>query len=185
MSADSIKKLTEEDGVVFLIYASFLTQMLISSIADVLEKEAEARGMESTGLNGVYTVLIELAQNMMNYAKAQEDTVSVGAKRTDGLIWVGRNRETGNYYVQSRNLVSAQDKAVIDHKLSEVLALDADALKLRYRELRRSGLYAHEKGGGIGFYEIAKRSSNISYQFVSADAERFYFDFRADIAVKK
>ena len=47
----------------------------------------------------------------------------------------------------------------------------------RYRELRRSGKDKHHKGGGIGFYEIVKRTSKIKYSFKQLDKERFEFEF--------
>jgi hypothetical protein len=117
---------------------------------------------------------------MMNYAKSKDQ-----AARTDGLIWVGRDPQNDHYYVQSRNLVDLQDRQKIEPKLNEILSMDSETLKARYRELRRNGLYAHEHGGGIGFYEIAKRAQSISCQFVAIGNDKFYFDFKATIAVKK
>lgn len=37
--------------------------------------------------------------------------------------------------------------------------------KCRYRELIKTRENAHEKGGGIGLFEIAKASDSIEYKF--------------------
>ena len=57
-------------------------------------------------------------------------------------------------------------------------------MKKRYRELRKSGKNTHEKGGGIGFYEIAKRCDKIEYEFTSLNEDKFSFEFKAFVNVK-
>lgn len=183
MGADGIKRLIEEDGIVFLVYATFLTQTLISSMTDMLEKEAESRGFGISGISGVYTVFIELAQNIMNYSKVRAGDSS--EYKPEGLIWVGRDKDEQIYYVQSRNVIDIKDKEKMEAKLMELVTMDSDAVKLRYRELRKNGRDAHQKGGGIGFYEVAKRATHLSYQFIAISENKFYFDFRVDISVKK
>jgi len=42
----------------------------------------------------------------------------------------------------------------------------------------------HEKGGGIGFYEIAKRYSRVEYKFEYINEDKFYFYFTAIIEPK-
>jgi hypothetical protein len=183
MDSALIKKLAEEDGVVFLVYSGFLSQTLISSMTEVLEKESKLNGLGLSESTSVYTIFIELAQNMMNYSKdkqADSDELTSG-----GLIWVGYDGQLPGYYVQSRNVIDIKDKEKIEPKLAEILTMDNDAIKQRYRELRKSGRDSHAKGGGIGFYEIAKRASQVSYSFEAINDTRFYFNFKANVMSKK
>lgn len=183
MDSESIKKITEEEGIVFLVYSGFLSHTLISSMTEVLEKEATMNGMGMGESTSIYTIFIELAQNMMNYSKTKQ--IDSNAFRSEGLIWVAKNEQQLGYYVQSRNVIDIHDKEKIEPKLAEILTMDNDAMKQRYRELRKSGRDAHSKGGGIGFYEIAKRATSVSFSFEPLNDSKFYFNFRANILSKK
>ena len=57
--------------------------------------------------------------------------------------------------------------------------MDKSEIKKVYKELRRSGKNMHEKGGGIGFYEIAKVTQYLEFEFQQINEERFYFVFKA------
>jgi ribosomal protein S4 len=79
------------------------------------------------------------------------------------------------YEVQATNIVSIDDKEKIEPKIIEVQSLDKAGIKKRYRELRKSGINTHEKGGGIGMYEIAKISDEIRYNFKQINEDKYYF----------
>jgi len=85
----------------------------------------------------------------------------------------------------SQNVIGIQDRKKIEPKLQEILSLDRDAIKKRYRELRRSGKDTHGKGGGIGFYEIAKRCDSITYEFKAINKTKMYFHFTSVITITK
>ncbi|MBD3841673.1 MAG: hypothetical protein IE909_07280 [Campylobacterales bacterium] len=131
--------------------------------------------------NNIFTIFIELAQNMMNYSKSadQNDTTI----KPEGLIVVSKF-EDKTYHVHSQNIVSKADKEKLEAKLLEISTLDADGIKKRYKELRRSGKETHGKGGGIGLYEIAKRCDNLFYEFKKINDERYYFYLKTTIHIK-
>ncbi len=182
MNINEVQKMIEDDGIIFLSYGGFLSQALISGMTEALEKEAESSEISMNESNNIFTVFIELAQNMMNYSKsAHADDKSVKAQ---GLILVSKNDE-GIYNIHSQNIVSIQDKEKIEPKLLEIQSLDRDGIKKRYRELRRSGQNTHGKGGGIGFYEIAKRCNSIEYEFKPINENKSYFHLKATIITKK
>jgi hypothetical protein len=175
---NAIKKLAQRDGIVFLTYGGFLSQTLISGMTEALEKEAEASELSMGFSSNIFTIFIEIAQNMMNYSRAI-DTNSSGLK-TEGIIIVGKESD-GVFYIDSQNIVSKKDKDLIEKKLGEIATLDRDGIKKRYRELRRSGKDTHGKGAGIGFYEIAKRCSSQNYAFVPLENDMYNFYFEATI----
>jgi hypothetical protein len=183
MNINAIKEMTEKGGIVFLTYAGFLSQTLIAGMTDALEKEAEHGGLGMTESTNVFTIFIEIAQNIMNYAKAKSGEGT--QNKPEGLIVVGKCDNGNCYYVQSQNNVDEQDKIKIQERLDEILTMDTETLKKRYRELRKSGRDSHEKGGGIGFYEIAKRCQRVEYAFLPAGNNQFAFQFKAVIAIKK
>ena len=182
MDIIQIQKMAENDGIIFLSYGGYLSQTLITGMTEALEKEAEEHGIKMSISNNMFTVFIELSQNMMNYSKRLD--VDDESKKAQGLILVSKDKES-NYYIHSQNIVSLSDKDKIEPKLLEIQALDKDGIKKRYRELRRSGHNSHDKGGGIGFYEIAKKCDSIEYNFSEIKENRFYFHIKTSFSLNK
>ena len=178
MHTNELEKILQEDGIVFLTYGGFLTQSLIVGMTEALEKESENEELSMKIANNIFTIFIELSQNMMNYSKKlSKDEEGFDPK---GMIVVGKNK-SGNYYIMSRNIVDINDKNKIEPKLKTIKECDLSEIKKLYREARKSGKDTHHKGGGIGFYEIAKRASSIEYDFVPINEKKFYFVFKATL----
>ena len=171
-----LETILQQDGIIFLTYGGFLTQSLIVGMTDALEKEAESSDLSMKISGNIFTIFIELSQNMMNYSK------KVGTDGFDpkGLILVGRH-EDGTYYVLSQNILDENDKKKIEPKLELIKKSTKDEIKKLYREARKSGKDTHHKGGGIGFYEIAKRCEEINYEFIPIKDGKYYFKFKAII----
>lgn len=180
MDINKIQNMVKEDGIVFLTYGGFLSQALISGMTEALEEEAQNSDLHMGDANNIFTIFIELSQNMMNYSKNQLKN----EHKSEGLILVGKDTQ-GEYFIHSQNIVACVDKEKIEPVLSKIKNMTRDEIKKQYRELRRSGKNTHGKGGGIGFYEIAKRCSSIEYEFTKINDERYYFHFEALINTKK
>jgi len=172
----ALEAILEEDGIVFLSYGGFLTQSLIVGMTEALEMESENSSLSMKLAGNIFTIFIELAQNMMNYSKK----VSTDGIDPKGMILVGKDKE-GYYYVLSQNIVDENDKAKMEPKLKEVVNASKDEIKKLYRAARKSGKHTHAKGGGIGFYEIAKRCEKILYKFEHIADDKYYFKFKAII----
>ncbi len=182
MNINAVQKMIDKDGIIFLSYGGFLSQALISGMTEALEKEAEYNEISMGDSSNIFTIFIELSQNIMNYSKtANVDDTSF---RPQGLILVSKSID-GNYHIHSQNIVSLQDKEKIESKLLEIQSLDREGIKTRYRELRKSGKDTHGKGGGIGLYEIAKRCDSIEYEFKQINENKFYFHLKTTIIINK
>jgi len=152
MNIDKIQTMVDNDGIVFLSYGSYLSQTLIAGMTESLEEEASEYGVNMTTSNNIFTIFIELSQNMMNYSK-----------------------ELHSNFLREK----------IEPKLLEIQSLDRDGIRKRYKELRKSGQNTHGKGGGIGFYEIAKRCDSIECEFKEIKEDRYYFHVKTTILTKK
>jgi hypothetical protein len=127
--------------------------------------------------NNIFVVFIELAQNVMNYSKKARAKDILDPK---GLIFVGKKDD--NYFVCSQNIISKADKEKIEPRLQKIQTLSADEIKKLYREVRRSGKESHEKGGGLGLLEIAKKVQNIEYSFEPLeDGDKFTYKICATL----
>jgi hypothetical protein len=134
MDVEHIKKMMEKEGIVFLTYGGFLSQELIGGMTEALEKEAEYNNINITQSNNIFTIFIELSQNMMNYAKSKYENQN----KSEGLIMVGivHNESDSYYYVLSQNIVSSDDKLKLEPKLEEITTLDQEGIKKRYIQNR-------------------------------------------------
>jgi hypothetical protein len=170
-----LELILQQDGIVFLTYGGFLTQSLIVGMTDALEREAESSELSMKIAHNIFTIFIELAQNMMNYSKKVENQ-DFDPK---GLILVGKN-SNNEYYVLSQNILDENDKNKIEPKLQIILDSTKHEIKKLYREARKHGKDTHHKGGGIGFYEVAKRCEKIQYDFTQINnSNKYYFKFKA------
>ena len=97
MKFEELEGILEQDGIVFLTYGGFLTQPLIAGMTDALEKEAENNELSMKVAGNIYTIFIELSQNMMNYSK--DKMTEDSSYESKGLIVVGMEPDGNNYYV--------------------------------------------------------------------------------------
>jgi carboxylesterase type B len=178
MKFDALENILESDGIVFLSYGGFLTQSLIAGMTDALEQEAANNELSQKVSNNIFTIFIELAQNMMNYSKAKEYDEIYASK---GLIIVGTESDNKHYYIISRNVIDAEDKLKVEKRLKEIEGLDKEALRQLYRDRRKAGRDKHEKGAGIGFIEIARRCDRIEHEFTPHNGNKHYFTIKTII----
>lgn len=158
-------------------YTGAMTQSAIATCMSNIEESISDIFM----MGKVSIIAVELCQNMMHYSKTKEEQCFL--IESYGLIRVVNN---GNhsYYLESSNIINAQDKERIQATLSEIEELDKAGIKKRYRELRKSGKNTHAKGGGIGYYEIAKISNLFSYTYSKINNDKYYFNFNINVAGK-
>jgi len=168
-----------EDKIVEIFkYEGVMTQNVIATAMDNIETKIENMNLIGT----ISTITIEYCQNMMNYSKNEEE----GSRQIVPAGEIEVQLINDEYYeVIARNIVSLDDKQKIEPKLIEIQSLDKAGIKKRYRELRKSGQNTHEKGGGIGMYEIAKVSDEIIYEFKPINADKFYFMMGSIVRPKK
>ncbi len=169
---DTIEEIVKYEGVI--------TQNVLGSCMDNIEAKITDMNILST----VSTITIEYCQNMMNYSK--NDDINSRQIVPAGTIEVQHHTNEDNEYYKiiATNIVSIEDKEKIEPKLIEIQSLDKAQIKKRYRDLRKSGQNTHEKGGGIGMYEIAKVSDFIEYEFISINEDKFTFTMRSFIKTK-
>lgn len=181
MQLEGLDSVLQEDGIIFLTYGGFLTQSLIAGMTNALEQEVQHKDMALKISTSIYTIFIELAQNMMNYSKNSLEP-QIHSK---GLIVVGNSLKGSEYYIISRNVIDETDRDKIESRLQEIKGLDKESLRSLYREKRKNAKDAHSKGAGIGFIEIARRCDKIDYTFTRLNDNRYYFTFKATISTDK
>jgi len=168
----------DDNEIVFMTYVGFITQTLLTGMVESLEHEKEFSDIPSNCAHNIFTVFIEMTQNIIKYAKSEVKKES--SYKSNGLIVVGKYVNK-NYFVHSQNVVFEGDIETISKRIDEINKLSSDEIRKKYRELRRNGRHLHDKGAGIGFYEIAKRAVNIEYKFTKLNDDKYYFYLTAEI----
>jgi len=183
MDITKLEDFLDDSGIVFLSYGGMLSQDLISNMTEALEKETEKNNVSLSASTNIFTIFVELSQNMMNYSKCKNECHEEFDPK--GLVLVGYNKDDNSYYVLSRNVLDSEDKDKMFPKLTEIQSMNRDEVKKKYRELRKSGLDKHNKGAGIGFLEISKRCDNIDFKFTKINEHKYQFMFQANILNKQ
>jgi len=176
ISINKLETLLEEGGIIFLTYGGLFTQSLIAGMTEALEKETQTHDLSMKTANDIFVIFIELAQNIMNYSKMAHDDMLFDPK---GLIFVGKKED--HYRVCSQNIISASDKAYLEPKLEKIVQASKDEIKQYYKEARRAKRDIQRKGSGLGFLEIAKKSSHIEYLFQPLSNGTFHFKLCATL----
>lgn len=180
MNINELEKILNTNGIVFLAYGGMLSQDLLVTMTEALEKESEINNLSTKVNINLLTIFIELTQNMMSYSKS----LSSQDKQFDskGLIIVGHENSQTHYFVFSKNIISSTDKEKISNNIKQFSQLDKEALRAIYRERRKNGHEQHAKGAGLGFAEIARRCDAIEYDFSKIEnSDNYHFVFKATL----
>jgi len=166
-----LKELEKED-ILFLNYGGVFTQTLVVALSDILEKELEDDKLDMTTFSKLIIIFVEISQNIMKYSDTSEK----------GLIAVVNLQDS--FKIIGANVITNKQKEIIQSRLEEIKSLNKEELRKKYKEIRKSGRHTHEKGGGIGFYEIAKKSNDIKYEFIEEDG-KIWFILKAIVKKKE
>ena len=161
------------DQKIIIEYEGILDQSHITEFDEKIEENIENIGFVSN----ILTIMVEQCQNIIHYSKnVDNDSEELTSEGFVSFI------ETNQKYIfNTKNILSQKDKEKIVPKLEEILSLDRQEIRKRYKELRRTGENAHTKGGGIGLYEIAKRCNTMEYYFEKINENKYIFSLSSII----
>ena len=142
--------------------------------------EVEGKLNDSKALPKILAILTEQMQNIMSYAKGSIEE-SENTYKSEGHVWIGFDGTKQKYYVVTQNKMDIEDATPLREKLDKVNGLNEKELKTYYKELRRTGSKTHMRGAGLGFLEMAKRSSeSLEYNIKQID-EDYMFEIKVYI----
>ena len=177
MTIKYIRKLVKNIKIVFMIYIGSMSQTLLSGVIEALEEEKEISNISKKTSHHIFTVLIEMTQNIIKHSKNKSGNEN--KFNSNSLILLGKDDD--NFYVHSENIVTVENKNKIEEKIENIKKLTKDEINYKYKELRRTASNAHSAGAGIGFYEIAKRARKIKYKFEEINDNKFKFYLTIEI----
>ena len=176
----------QQSGIIFA-YCGYVTEPVLTGVGDALKQKLAIDDMDTKTARSVFAVFVEQMQNIIRYsaemgspdADSGSETATVPELRF-GVMTV--SREGDRFIVRAGNLVDKADVEPLQRRLEHIRAADRDALKAMYKETLKGEPEEGSKGAGIGFIEIARRSSKpIEFDFTEVDDRFAFFALEAEI----
>ena len=153
---------------IMLCFNGPITATLIEEIGSALRKYMEGLAESSSAVSDVFSVYIEMTQNIRRYVQTHPDLATETSS-----IFVSRDAES-RYVVSAGNVVATPDGVALEQRVSALAALEA-AFKTQLRQPR-----AELNGSaGLGLIDIARKASQpIQAGLRPLDAARSFFTLR-------
>ena len=145
------------DRGTFFCYAGPLSEEILTSISGVVKEQLTESDSTGPITNKVFSIFIEQVQNIIRYSFERIDDSGVGS--------VSISKTSEGFLIEAVNEVDQESQAKIGEMLADLQNMDAPALKAAYKLRLKSGPPEGSVGAGLGFIEIARRSTRFDYSF--------------------
>ncbi len=169
-----------DQGIVFC-YSGCMTESILSGIGHAIKQKLALENIDTKTVRGVFSIFVEQMQNVIRYSAEREpENGPEDSVLSFGLLTVGR--EDDSYFVTCGNKVQIRDVERLKSQLTNIQTLDAEGLKMLYKQILKGETPEHSKGAGVGFVDIARKSSRpVQFAFMDLDQDYSYFSFKAYI----
>ncbi|MBO6838146.1 MAG: SiaB family protein kinase [Alphaproteobacteria bacterium] len=169
----ALREIFERCHIVLSFNGPF-SQSVIEELGEAIRRHLEAQTQPRKRIADVFSVYIEVTQNIRHYAESCGRDDAHTARLNAGTVLIAR--EGDEYAVVSGNLVLKDHAAALSEKLDSVIAMDEPALKAAYKERLRAPVEDGAKGAGLGFLQMGRKASRpLSYSLSDADEDHAFF----------
>ncbi|MBT4087966.1 MAG: hypothetical protein HOE30_05695 [Deltaproteobacteria bacterium] len=171
------------DHDLFLTFSGPMSQNLMVEIGEILKTKMNLEGASFSTILNVFSILVELNQNIIHYS-AERVTAQQNEKEqvstNCSIIAIGREKE--HYIILSGNIVDNKDIDRLKPKLEQLNGLSIENLKKLYMEQRKLKPEKGSKGAGLGFIEVARKTSRpLEFDFSDIDDQYSFFSLKTII----
>lgn len=169
------------DSGIFLTFSGTLTHDFMLKLGDMLKTKMALQNVDKNVMLKVFSLMIEQSQNIMFYSAEKLAVPSLENEEMGiGTITVGF--KDSHYFVFCGNHIANSKVEQLKTKLEALQKMNPEELKQYYKEQRRLGPDADSKGAGLGFIEMARKSSQaIEFAFHKIDDNQSYFALKTII----
>ncbi len=166
-----LKSGLEVEGIK-ICYVGPVSQGILQEIGESVKSSIET-GVDSSIGEKVFSVFVEQVQNIMKYS-SEIEKVENDTEIRSGISIIGEMK--GKVYCATGNKVTNEIVTNISEKLDKLKTMDKSELKTLYKEKMRKGPDPGSKGAGLGFIEMARRSSEpLEYHISKLDENHSFF----------
>jgi hypothetical protein len=142
-----------KDKKIILSFKGTISQQILIDIGEIIKARSETQKWTKK----IFSVFVELSQNIMHYSEERElDPVS-GKDYGVGIVLF--HETTDKYIVTSGNIAKEESGRTIKEKVEKLNLMDRSELKKYYNEAIRMPRPDNSNGAGLGLIEIARKSS--------------------------
>lgn len=158
---------------IILCFNGPVTAPLIEEIGTALRKHMEGLQEAPSAVADVFSIYIEMAQNIRRYAQAKSFT-----NETSTLLI---SRDTAaRYVISASNIVSHDDGQALIERVQQLAQLDKDALKAAFKTQLRQPRSTLSGSAGLGLIDMARKASApLQHSLQMLDNGRALFILRA------
>ena len=173
-------------GIIFT-YCGYVTEHVLAGVGDALKQKLLVEETDTKTARSVFAVFVEQTQNIIRYsAEKSEQQASPNREAAPpselsyGIMTVSRDGDA--FVIKAGNLIEKADVERLREKLEQIRKADKDELKAMYKETLKGETPEGSKGAGVGFIEIARRSSRpIKFDFTDVDSRFSFFALETEI----
>lgn len=159
-----------QEKKILLIYDGEFTQEITKSVLAMTERNLDSFNEESSIKKKVFKVMVECLQNIVKHA----DESHMKPIFNNAIFAISQTPEF--YEIITGNCMFSTNINAVSSKIEQVNNLDAEGLKMLYKEVIRNGELSDKGGAGLGFIDMARKSGEkLHYSFHTIDEEYSFF----------
>ena len=171
------KQVLEDDGIIFSFSGPMSHEIIVSIGSTIRQKVIEDDDGNKNIALKVFAVFVEQAENIIHYSEEKSYSDS---ELSFGIVAIGKKK--GSFFISCGNKIKNDKEANLHQSLSKISGMDKDELKAYYKEKRRSETPSNSKGAGIGFIEMARKSSKpLEFAFKKIDSDYSFFNIEINL----
>ena len=157
---------------IMLCFNGPVTAPLIEEIGTALRKHMEGLEESPSAVADVFSVYIEMAQNIRRYAQAQ------AFENETSTILISRDA-LGHYVISASNVVRQADANALGERIEQLRPLDKEALKTAFKTQLRQPRSTLSGSAGLGLIDIARKATApLQHALQTLDSSRVLFSLR-------
>jgi len=154
----NLKICIKVDDRIIYEFAGSMNKLLMVKAANDIEKLLLRKSLNKDKVKHVFELFIETAQNILNYSYRDRPLVE-NSEVTFCNFSLYYFTDDDTYVLESCNLIHEDERETIEEKLNAIKDLDHKALRKLVRQKSRSAEDKHERGAGLGYIMMARKSS--------------------------
>lgn len=162
-----------ENGII-LTFSGPFSQEVIEVLGEAIKKHILSNDSIKSNTLSVFSVFIELTQNIRNYLSSMRFEHEQSEFHNSGMVTIGKAGD--RYFISSGNMCKSEDTRKLAARIEELNGMDKAQLKAAYKsqmKKQRSIVDGEPGGAGLGLLEIAKKASAAIEHAVVSRNERF------------
>lgn len=152
-------------------------------MGEILKMKMKVEGASTSTILKAFSILVEMNQNIIHYSLETITTQQDNQPETTvgcGIIAIGNT--DSHYFILSGNTIDLGEVGRLKTIIEQLNEMDDDSLRKLYREKRKQDPDQQSKGAGLGFIEIARKTSTpMEYDFSEIDRDHAFFSLKAVI----